>query len=274
MGAKCPVGRDMRKKRILVIALEFVLVVAVVAGMMFYVGQMTQPTPVYIFNKPMVTADVVTERDLSVVEIPKNGISTDFILERDQIVGKVLTTEVRAGQYVLGDFLSDEEKLDPFKVLDLSKMRMISFSIEMEEALAGNINRGDQVDLIFIGKSSDVATNREFTYSKIFMQGVYVYSVSTDDGYPYEKKVEYGDSSIAGTQEFTMDGTASDGNLSIITLAVTAPQAEEIAARMETGKIQVLGRFSNGVDVPSLGYSINGSSRVFAGPGNVESDAR
>jgi len=68
--------------------------------------------------------------------------------------------------------------------------------------------------------------------------------------------------------------TASDGNLSIITLAVSPVQAEEIAARAETGKIQILGRFSNGVDVPGVGYAVNGSASVFAGPGNVETDAR
>lgn len=264
----------MKKKRIMVIGAEFAMVVLIIAAMVIYIGAKTKPTGVYVFSRDMVTADVVTERDIAVKEISRDAISPDFILEKDEIVGKVLTTEVGMGQFVLGDFLSDSERLDPFKVLDLSKMRMISFPVEMAEALAGNVNRGDQVDLVFIGKSQDAKSNREFTYSKIFMQGVYVYSVSTDDGYPYEKKVEYGDSSVAGTQEMSMMETASDGNLSIITLAVSPVQAEEIAARAETGKIQILGRFSNGVDVPGVGYAVNGSASVFAGPGNVETDAR
>lgn len=267
----------MKRKRIMIIVIELVLLIGVLYGVYAYTNSQIDPTKVFVFNQPMKTGDVITKDKLAVVEIPARAIDKNFLRDKDLILNKVVTTEVSKGQFVMTDFVTSQEDLNPMKLMDLSKMRKVSFPVEMERALAGNIKSGDVVDLVYIATVDNPDTGQQFVYSKIFMKDVVIWSVNTEDGYDYVQKSNVSEDdfslnteSFKGEEVTSMDNSG-DGDLASVTVVVTGPQAEEIIARSYSGDIQIIGRFSGAENVDSTGYNIFDSIDVFAGNKDPES---
>lgn len=267
----------MKRKRIMIIVIELVLLIGVLYGVYAYTNSQIGPTKVFVFNQPMKTGDVITKDKLAVVEIPARAIDKNFLRDKDLILNKVVTTEVSKGQFVMTDFVTSQEDLNPMKLMDLSKMRKVSFPVEMERALAGNIKSGDVVDLVYIATVDNPDTGQQFVYSKIFMKDVVIWSVNTEDGYDYVQKSNVSEDdfslnaeSFKGEEVTSMDNSG-DGDLASVTVVVTGPQAEEIIARSYSGDIQIIGRFSGAENVDSTGYNIFDSIDVFAGNKDPES---
>jgi len=258
----------MKRKRILIIIIEFVLLLTVMGGIYYYTQSEIAPTKVFIFNSNMATGEIITKDKLAVVELPASAINANFLREQEKIIGNVVSTDVTEGQYVLTDLVTEENNVDKLKTMDKTKLRLISFPVEMDTSLSGDIEKGDVIDLVYLSTSSNIQTGEDFTYSKIFLSNIVVWSVNTEDGYEYSSKTDAnnadeGVTAPAGTETISM--TESDGKLASITVAVTGPQAEQIAARAMSGKLQILGRFPEGEDVESTGYTVNQYSDVYAG---------
>ena len=62
------------------------------------------------------------------------------------------------------------------------------------------------------------------------------------------------------------------GSLSVVTLAVTGAQAEEIQARLKEGTVKILGRFDESVDTSTPGYILGESGTVNVEQGNPETN--
>lgn len=267
----------MKKKRILILILQIVIVLGSLFMLMNYTNNRIKPTEVFIYNTNIddITRPL-TAKDIKKVTVPAEAISKNFIKDESEIIGKHVDGKVSAGQYIYNNQLISYEDVDVFKNLDMSKYRKISLPITYEEAFAGNLKRGDLLDLMYIGKGSkdpidENDTGGPFTYSKVFMQDVLVYSVNDADGYQYLDR----SSRLAGydenKEEISTD-VGSSGDLAIVTFAVTLEQAEQIEARANTGHIRFVGRFEESVSYNTLGYVMGDYGKVFSGQGFAETD--
>lgn len=258
------------KKNNKILILGEVALVALFAGG-FYIANELQlkPTEVYQFSHDLSANTKIVESDLKKVELPSSAVLDSYVRNADEIVGKYTSTKVFANENVMDKKLIEKDDLNPLDSADLSKLRKVSFAINYTDGLGGNLKSGDKVDLIYTaqGKKNTDGSESTFNYSKVFMQDVIVYSVTTDDGYKYEDKT-----SAKSSEEETTSEENSGGKMSTITVAVTLEQAEEIKARLKSGTVNVVGRFEDSQNYDSTGYIVGDYDKVFTGTGLAESN--
>lgn len=257
----------MKKKRVLILAAK-IIITLIAAFTIFNANQkQLQPVTVYTFNKTMEDKSIPLKgKDIKATTIPKSALTPEHIQDKDEIIGKHIDRKVTKGHYVYKDLLVEEEKVDIFDTMDLSKHRKISLPISYEEGFAGNMRRGERIDLAYIG-AGETEEGGEFRYSKVFLQNIPIWSLSTEGGLAFKDK------SMRTTDEEVFDNETLDddnGELAIITLAVTLDQYEEIKAREEAGKISFVGRFDESENYETMGYVLGDYEKVFSGKGNAE----
>lgn len=264
----------MKRRRTLILALQLCLVIVTAFSFITYVQKEVQPVTVYMFSRDLAVNDQITEADIKEVSVPAKAVTSEFALKKDDIVGKYAGAKVFANTFVYKKQLLEKGKVDPFESMDLSKLRKISLPINYVEGFGGNIKRGDRVDLIFTGsgKSKDANGNeQQFQYSKVFLQDVLVYNVTTSDGTPYvdqtTQNAPNNQNNVGGEK---IDTTANSSDLAVVTLAVTLDQAEEITARMNAGSIRLVARFDEHQSYETLGFVLGEYSKIFTAPANVE----
>lgn len=247
----------MKKNKLISTLIQFGLLVVFAGGFVYLQKTQVAPTEVYTFSRDIPVNTIIQEGDLKKTYIPNDGVQSNFIVNKDEIIGKAVTTKVFAGQYVVSPQLIDPDDIDPFEKIDLSNLRKITISVEMPNAIGGNIKKGDRVDLQFIGEGKANNDNSgKVTYTKTFLQDVLVYNVIDDGGKQYVDQTE-GSSTIVNE-----DGeVVQSGSVSAVTLAVTPEQADEIATRMSAGKINLIGRFEESTQGSSNGFTIGDYSK-------------
>lgn len=266
----------MKKKRLIMLFLQLVLVVAFSAFFYTYVDKEVEPTEVYVYSQDLNVKDEVS---VGVVEIPAKAIQEGMLVVGDEDDEKLLeknkfvNVKVSKEQFVYEKQLSKEGDIDPFETMDLEKYRKVSLPISYVEGFGGDIQRGDTVDLIFTGagKKSDEQNESEFQYSKAFLQDVLVYNVTTADGYRFDGHSEKAlGETPEGTEGEEVQVSANAEELAVITLAVTLDQAEEIQARKSIGVISFASRFEDNKSYETLGFVIGEYDKVFSAPANAE----
>lgn len=268
-------------KRKLFIVLFVQLLVIVAAGFAFwqFSQKQVEPTKVFVFNKDLKVNSAVEIGDFTVVEVPKRAVTKDFLFasEANQMVEEMegnmfVSRDVKSGEYVYKSDISAEGDVDEFLSMDLSKLRKFSFPINYSTAFGGNISRGDLVDLVFTGDGTaqvEGMSDSNFQYSKVFMQGVKVYNVTTSDGYPFK---DHSDFVFKENSIEDQEGMATLNNepIAVVTLAVTLDQAEELTARMKAGHVRLIGGLGSEESYETLGYVIGDYEKVFTGNVNAE----
>lgn len=245
-----------KSKKIIKILAQCTCVVAFAGCFYAYTQSEIKPTDVYEFSRDVPANTILTDGDLVRKSIPKDGVTNQMVTNKNDIVGKAISNKAYSGQYVIKNQLVDAKEIDVFSKMDLSNYRKIALSITGENAIGGNIQKGDTVDLAFVGTGT--SNKGDFTYSKIFMKKVLVYNVLDDSGNKY---IDTTDGNK--TTEKDKDGnTVQNGNVAIVTLAVTPQQAEEIETRLAKGKVKMIGRFSDSNNGSSQGYTIGDYSKV------------
>lgn len=246
------------KKNKLILALGQIAILVVTAGGFVYL-QKTQvaPTEAYTFSRDISANTQIQEGDLIKVSVPKDGIKSNFVTNKEDIIGKSTTTDVYKEQYVITNQLVDSEDVDIFEQMDLSNYRKITIAVNTTTAVGGNIAKGDTVDLQFTAKAPNSQNGEEATYTKTFMQDVLVYNVIDDGGYQYIDKSE------GNSTQVDSDGNVIEsGTLTTVTLCVTPEQADEIQTRVNAGTISLVGRFSESVDGASNGFTLGGYDKI------------
>lgn len=255
----------MKKKKIIILVLQILLVIASMFLMVNYVNGRVNPVEVFVYSSDFEDNNrELKDSDLIKVEVPAEAVNKNFVFDKEYAIGKVVNTTANKGQYVYKEQLKDKEEKDIFKSLDLTKLRKISLPINYQDAFAGEIKKGDTIDLLYVGQGAaemdEDSGSGSFTYSKVFMSDVLVYSVTSNDGYEY---VPHGES------------TGEDGDfeeLGIVTLAVSLEDAEQIQARLNTGGVKFVGRFDESQNYDTLGYVMGEYGKVFSGKAFAETD--
>lgn len=258
----------MNKKRYITMIIQLFVVILFAVGFFNYVHTKIKPTNVWVFKNDVKVNSQISMDDITQLQIPKSALTSNFILDSDEIVGKYAVTDMSADEYITNDCVVEKDKIDPFKDMDVRNLRKISLPIDYETGFAGNLKKGDKVDLIFTGKGEK--NDQTFDYSKACIQGVYVWSVNTDEGYVFNDHSQIDTQTSNGDDGKDIETTDTSGKIANITLAVTLDQAEEITARRANGTIRIVGRFDNSENYQSLGYVLGDYSKVFTGNANAE----
>lgn len=272
---------DSKKRAIFLIQLALVGFFSV--GMYSYMQKELSPTTVYVYKNRISKNSEIEISDLTTKTIPVNAKDSSFLTENDVEKIKqglmVVSTDVEAGQYAYSSQVKEGKKVDPFETMDLTNYRKISIPVSYETSVAGEIEKGDKIDLVFVGEVESTANNGSSnggSYAKTFMQEVLVYSVTTGEGFEYvsHSHLKKSESSAAITEDGSTVVPAEDITApTLVTIAVPLNQAEEILARLEKGSVKILGRFEESEYTSSSGYVFGTSTpqSVYAGEKNVES---
>lgn len=264
----------MKKKIFIVLAVQLFIIIAAGASFFQFSQKQVEPVNVYVFKKDMKVNTPITENDLTQVAIPKKAASKDFLFEFkvDPENPQYASRDVKTGEYVYQTDLLGEGEKDPFKDMDVSKLRKFSMPVNYSTAFGGNVKRGDKVDLVFTGDGSaqtEGMSDSGFQYSRVFMQDVLVYNVTTGDGYPFKDHSDYVFAERT-PEENEMASNANTASVAVITLAVTLDQAEELTARMRAGHVRLLGGIGDEEQYETLGYVIGDYDKIFTGTVNAE----
>lgn len=231
-----------------------------------------QPVEVYQYSRDIPVNTKIGESDIKKVVLPASAVDgKTFARSSKDIIGKYVDTKVFENENVLNKQLVIEGEIDPFESMDLSKYRKISFPITYVDGLGGNLKHGDKVDLIYTatGSKSTGGSEKDFQYSRAFLQNIPVYSVTTEDGTPYlDKTQETTQNTSTGGKDISTGGDSA--KMSTITLAVTLDQAEEISTRLKSGTIRIVGRFEESKDCESSGFVIGEYEKISSHYGLAE----
>lgn len=259
------------KKKLIVLFLQIVLIIAFVFTYKQYVEFSLQPTEVYMYARNLDVGVKVTERDLVSTPLSQMTLQNNMIMygNKNEVIGKYTTVKAIKNTIVYKEQLGNITSVDKFASLDLSNSRVIALPISFATAIAGDIARGDRIDLMF-KSSASVETGEEsasFSYSKIFMQNVPIYQINTADGFRF---IGHAHEDAYVTNEDGSVSARSSTAPSTISLIVTPEQAEEIHTRLMVGEIVFVKRFEESETHETLGFVIGEYGKLFAGNANAE----
>ena len=266
---------NSKKRAIFLVQLGLVGVFSI--GMYSYMQKELSPTTVYVYKNRILKNSEIEEADLTTKTIPANARDSKFLTEEDMEKIRqgimVASTDVEPGQYAYSGQVKEGKKIDPFETMDLTNYRKISIPVSYETSVAGEIEKGDKIDLVYIGDAKGATDSG--SYAKTFMQDVLVYSVTTGDGFEYVSHSHLKKSESAAAISEDGSTTISSEDITapaLVTIAVPINQAEEILARLEQGTVKILGRFDESEYTNTPGYVFGTSSpeSIYAGEKNLE----
>lgn len=265
----------MKKKRLLVLILQALLVISFSVAFYLYIQKEVEPQKVYIFAKDKEVNTIITKSDIKEITVPASAITKDFSQNPADIVGKYIQVPVLADTYVYKKQLVTKENVNPFDSIDLTEYRKISLPGSVFGTNGGDLKAGDKIDLMFNGTGTymmEDGNESTFSYTKTFLQNVYVYNVYDELGKEYKANAE---SSYEKGEEISTDSASSGGEPSIVVLAVPLKFAEEIKARSSAGSITMIGRFPTSENIENAeGYVIGEFGKIITHNANAEtSDA-
>lgn len=266
----------MKKKGKLALGiLQFGLVVGFAGAVYATTQNSLQPVTVYKLTQDVPLNSKIGLSDFKKTTIPKDAFDEEMVTDPTELVDLHASTNLFADQYAVEDMFVEVDKVDPFEINDLTGLRKISVPASYVDSMGGNLKYGDKVDLVFIGEGEN-KDGSAYNYARTFIQGALVYSVTTDDGYRFLDHSERAEGQVVAAKDEEVasneEAVIEPGDLAQVTLAVTPAQAEEISARLSSGKIQLVGRFDESKDAESAGFVIGEYEAQFTGQGLPETN--
>ena len=273
----------MRIRRFIILLAQILTVVVLAIGIFTINKKQIDPVTVYQFTGDIKANTTVSSEDFKPITVPKTAVTSDFVLKAtdlqdyfvDEETGKVseyvVSTDVFEGQYVTKQLLVPSEKRDFLKEMDLSNYRQMVIPVNLRTGVAGWIQPGELVDLVYLSKGSG-QNGGAFTYSKLFMQEVLVNEVVTGSGYPYVSVYsdEYDSMINHWDGKVETQPKENSSEMAYLVVTVTTEQALELEARMSTGQITALRRFEDSQKQNINDYIIGEQGQIKTGQGVVE----
>jgi len=259
------------KKKLIVLLLQIVLIIAFVFTYKQYVEFSLQPTEVYMYARNLDVGVKITERDLTATPLSQMTLQNNMIMvgNKNEVVGKYTITKAIKNTIVYREQLGDITSVDKFASLDLSNSRVIALPMSYSTGVAGDLERGDRIDLMFTASASaeNGDESASFSYSKIFMQNVPIYQINTGSGFKFTAHAH--EDAYVTTEDGSTVAQSYEAPASI-SLIVTPEQAEEIHTRLLVGEIIFVKRFEESETHETLGFVIGEYGKIFAGNANAE----
>lgn len=261
------------KRNLILTIVEAIVLIGLVVSLLLFVKGQISPTAVYIWTHEIGAGEDILPNHIKEVTIPGSAVNSEFLTNREDLLGKKTSTRVYPGSYIYQSQAVIEEDLNPIDLLDKEKYRMFSLPVNLTSSVGGSIRQGDKIDLVFtaVNTKEDFGRQSEFAYSKVFLQDILVASVNAQDGYKYFNR----DTMVAGDMTENQDAIVLAGNtqsIASITVALTLSEIEELTARMDTSNsnIRIARRFKEGSSYETIGYVVGDYEKLFTGPANAE----
>lgn len=165
-------------------------------------------------------ADVAGSVELA--DVPLRLVADGAVDSLDPLAGLVATTDLEPGEQLLASrFASPESLLPPGTVAVPAGMQEISVSLDAQRALGGRLAAGDTVG-VFVSSEVTVSTH-------LVLHRVLVTAVGT--GGTTDTDTDTGGGLVDTAATGDTDGTV------LVTLALTAADAEELVWGMEHGSV-------------------------------------
>lgn len=166
----------------------------------------------------------ITEKDIEVVEVGAYNLPADVLKKSEDVVGKYVSSELLAGEYVLPNKISDTPASENAYLYNLTgEKRAISVTIpSFAGGLSGKLISGDIVSVIAVDfrESGETVVPDELQY-------VEVIAVTDKEGYDENEVV------------VTADGEEEPDLPETVTLLVTPAQANILAELEADGEIHL-----------------------------------
>lgn len=166
----------------------------------------------------------ITEKDIEIVEVGAYNLPADVLKKSEDVVGKYVSSELLAGEYVLPNKISDTPASENAYLYNLTgEKRAISVTIpSFAGGLSGKLISGDIVSVIAVDyrESGETVVPDELQY-------VEVIAVTDKEGYDEDEVV------------VTADGEEEPDLPETVTLLVTPAQANILAELEADGEIHL-----------------------------------
>ena len=166
----------------------------------------------------------ITEKDVEIVEVGAYNLPADVLKKSEDVVGKYVSSELLAGEYVLPGKISDTPASENAYLYNLTgEKRAISVTIpSFAGGLSGKLISGDIVSVIAVDyrESGETVVPDELQY-------VEVIAVTDKEGYDEDEVV------------VTTDGEEEPDLPETVTLLVTPAQANILAELEADGEIHL-----------------------------------
>ena len=181
-------------------------------------------TEIVRMKKDVKIGQEITEKDIEVVEVGAYNLPADVLKKSEDVVGKYVSSELLAGEYVLPGKISDTPASENAYLYNLTgEKRAISVTIpSFAGGLSGKLISGDIVSVIAVDyrESGETVVPDELQY-------VEVIAVTDKEGYDENEVV------------VTADGEEEPDLPETVTLLVTPAQANILAELEADGEIHL-----------------------------------
>lgn len=177
------------------------------------------------------TADIplgteITGQQVTLARFDKSLIPEGAILKRDEVVGRVATTDITSKMVILGKQLSGVGTLPGMSGIITEGMRSVSVRVDEASGVAGFISPGTYVDVIAIMTPQ---LDGAKPVSKVVLQKVRV---------------------LAGGQKMETTKDGKPALVNTVTMELTPAQAEKVKLAESEGKLQLSIRNATDQDLP------------------------
>ena len=181
-------------------------------------------TEIVRMKKDVKIGQEITEKDVEIVEVGAYNLPADVLKKSEDVVGKYVSSELLAGEYVLPGKISNTPASENAYLYNLTgEKRAISVTIpSVAGGLSGKIISGDIVSVIAVDyrESGETVVPDELQY-------VEVIAVTDKEGYDEDEVV------------VTTDGEEEPDLPETVTLLVTPAQANILAELEADGEIHL-----------------------------------
>lgn len=181
-------------------------------------------TEIVRMKKDVKIGQEITEKDVEIVEVGAYNLPADVLKKSEDVVGKYVSSELLAGEYVLPEKISDTPASENAYLYNLTgEKRAISVTIpSFAGGLSGKLISGDIVSVIAVDyrESGETVVPDELQY-------VEVIAVTDKEGYDENEVV------------VTADGEEEPDLPETVTLLVTPAQANILAELEADGEIHL-----------------------------------
>ena len=181
-------------------------------------------TEIVRMKKDVKIGQEITEKDVEIVEVGAYNLPADVLKKSEDVVGKYVSSELLAGEYVLPEKISDTPASENAYLYNLNgEKRAISVTIpSFAGGLSGKLISGDIVSVIAVDfrESGETVVPDELQY-------VEVIAVTDKEGYDENEVV------------VTADGEEEPDLPETVTLLVTPAQANILAELEADGEIHL-----------------------------------
>ncbi|MBX6350325.1 MAG: Flp pilus assembly protein CpaB [Clostridia bacterium] len=176
---------------------------------------------VVVAERALPPRTVLARADLALQPFPKDYLPTGAVTSLEDALGRVTVAPLAAGEIVLAAHLAEPTSKVALAYHVPAGFRAFTIPIGETTAVAGFIQPGDRVDLVFVRSGGSAAGGAQGDQATLLVQNVQVLAVG---------------------QRQDSDPQAAEGQLqgyTSLTVALTARDAVRVALALEVGKVRV-----------------------------------